>query len=195
MNTVLNSGIYALIFDNQYFYIGQAIDLEARLSQHFRNFVKEKSSEKLITAFRMFGHPEARIVARCLPEYLDLMEAVTIHCNINNLGSDKCLNTVIPKVPDGLVKNHWRDGYKVTDPGLEPWMISQPMLEHFDELRRLRDIKKQIHWKKEKLLELAESEEISRLKDRIRSLELDLESERLSWWEKILKRYKYRVRI
>lgn len=76
----MKSGIYLLTFKTGDSYVGQAKDFNRRVGQHFKQLVEDKHSNKMQTAYYLSGElPEANILLRCHPHYLDLYEAYFIN--------------------------------------------------------------------------------------------------------------------
>lgn len=83
----MRSGIYLLEFNNtDKVYIGQSKDLDTRARTHFTKLKNGKSSEKLLTAFKLYGMPKFKIILECSIDELDSNElaAIEVYDSINN---------------------------------------------------------------------------------------------------------------
>lgn len=89
----MNSGIYILVFNETYFYVGKADDIPRRWEQHRNDFAKNKHTRKLQWAYDTYGPPEYRVHCTLHSDHLDLMESIIIRHN----WSDNCLNGNKPK--------------------------------------------------------------------------------------------------
>lgn len=89
------TGIYKLLFKDGTFYIGQAVDIEARYKQHSKDLADGRHSKKMQCAYKNNDCvcPDIEILLDCHKDYLDIFECFYIH-KFNN---DKILNTSIPK--------------------------------------------------------------------------------------------------
>lgn len=86
------TGIYLLTFGETYRYVGQAVDVEARLKNHADSFASGKAASKLLNAFLTLGLPEATLLTRCHRDHLDALEAYFI----NEYHDENSLNTMRP---------------------------------------------------------------------------------------------------
>lgn len=72
-------GIYKLIFNNtDKVYIGLSCNIERRFTQHIYNLNNNKSSDKLLDAFRFFGTPSLVIIEECQISELSDKEIIYI---------------------------------------------------------------------------------------------------------------------
>lgn len=87
----MTSGIYKLTFSSKNFYIGKSINIENRWKQHFDDFKKGVHAVNMQHEFDTYGFPTTHIVWTCHPDYLDIMERLTIS------ELKPSLNTVFPE--------------------------------------------------------------------------------------------------
>ena len=93
------SGIYRLNFNNEYFYVGQSVDIDQRWRQHMDKFYKGTAAEKMQLAFNAFGDPNGEVLINCHKDYLDIMETYYIHAQKQFPG---CLNTSVPALDPSI---------------------------------------------------------------------------------------------
>lgn len=80
------SGIYKLCWANcEYFYFGQAQDLNRRKNDHLASLARGKHrNKKLQAVFNKYGIPKIEIIEYCEIEYLDLKEEAIINIHFEN---------------------------------------------------------------------------------------------------------------
>lgn len=86
------TGIYLLQFGNLYRYVGQAVDIRARVQQHIDSLLAGKAASKLQAAYADFGLPVATVICYCHRDHLDSLEAYYIQQYDDRF----CLNTTKP---------------------------------------------------------------------------------------------------
>lgn len=74
----MSSGIYLLEFGNLYRYVGQAVDIEARVRQHIESLLKGTAASKLQEAYLVYGLPVATCLTVCHKDHLDTLESYYI---------------------------------------------------------------------------------------------------------------------
>ncbi len=88
------SGIYNLtFFDDTYWYIGKAVDIDKRWEQHRNDFIKGKHTKKMQWAYDTYGMPQFRVHVEAHPDHLDILESIIIW---DNWSDTFCLNGVRP---------------------------------------------------------------------------------------------------
>lgn len=76
---MLITGIYKLIFvGTNKVYIGQSVDITGRFSRHIRDMTKGKATNKLQSAYNLYGKPTLEILSECSKEQLNEQENETI---------------------------------------------------------------------------------------------------------------------
>lgn len=86
------TGIYLLTFGGTYKYVGQAVDVDARLKNHLDSFMSGKAASKLLNAYLTYGLPEATLLTSCHRDHLDTLEAYFI----DEYDNEYSLNTMKP---------------------------------------------------------------------------------------------------
>lgn len=101
----MSSGIYLLEFGNLYRYVGQAVDIDARVQKHIDSLLTGKAANKLMVAFHNYGLPKASVIAHCHRDHLDALEAYYINLYFDefSLNTTKPLST-ISCVDDALIE-------------------------------------------------------------------------------------------
>ena len=77
----MNSGIYALEFPNEIFYIGKSDNIPRRWEEHRKSFLKGSHTKKMQWAYDIYGMPQFRVLLECHRDHIDLMESIFIHGN------------------------------------------------------------------------------------------------------------------
>ena len=85
----MNSGIYKYTFANGATYIGQAVDIEKRRSQHTIKMQKGQHTKLVQAAYNRYGLPEFSVILRCHPHYLDAFESLYIFTNSPELNGNQ----------------------------------------------------------------------------------------------------------
>lgn len=83
----MTCGIYALKFTGTYkVYIGMSENIENRWNTHKYNLTKGTCSDKLMSAYKVYGMPILEILCECEPSELDSLEreAIEIYDSLNN---------------------------------------------------------------------------------------------------------------
>lgn len=83
----MTCGIYLLRFKGtDRVYIGQSVNIEKRIRQHYNNLRKQKATYKLNEAFSLYGLPDYEILLECSIEELDDSEeeAISIFNSVDN---------------------------------------------------------------------------------------------------------------
>jgi hypothetical protein len=75
-----------------YRYIGQAVDIRARVQQHIDSLLAGRAASKLQAAYADFGLPVATVICYCHRDHLDSLEAYYIQ----EYDDRFCLNTTKP---------------------------------------------------------------------------------------------------
>lgn len=129
-----NSGIYLLVFANGDKYVGQAKDFDTRWRQHFRSLEKGKHTKLLQQACTLsYGEmPNAVVLLRCHPDYLDYWESYYINTFNPNL------NATIPKP---LTATETKTLLTSSNSDLEGYYDLGSIMEVLDELGTLKSYK------------------------------------------------------
>ena len=72
----MTCGIYKLEFPSIGVYIGQSVDIERRIGEHFLNLKSGKHTTKLLEAYTLVGLPKVTILQECHKDFLDYLESV-----------------------------------------------------------------------------------------------------------------------
>lgn len=75
----MNSGIYKLSFQNSdKVYIGQSVDIDRRFSEHIRALKVGKHTDKLLSAYKLYGQPTLEVLCICNKDSLNIYENIFI---------------------------------------------------------------------------------------------------------------------
>jgi len=107
----MTSGIYQLTFSDGSTYVGQSINIEARLDQHLEKLAKGKGARPLQECFNRCGLKfSAKTLFKCHSDHLDIMEAYyidTIHPNLNTIFPSNRLRSMSEADRDSIIQ--WLD--------------------------------------------------------------------------------------
>lgn len=100
------TGIYELTFADGSFYIGQSVNVDARLKQHVDDMLDGKHTAKIQNAYNTNGLPKVSLLIECHKDHLDYLEGYYI------LSLKPNLNTTIPKnIPIEHIESLLGTGY------------------------------------------------------------------------------------
>lgn len=102
-------GIYKLSWNTGFFYYGQSVNIENRISRHICLLKKGKhENHKLQRCFNLYGEPNITIIKECFENELTFFEDIYISNNYNN---KKCCNLAMAST--SCLKRYVSDDYKL----------------------------------------------------------------------------------
>lgn len=111
-------GIYKLSWDSGFFYYGQSINIENRISRHICLLKKKRHENyKLQKCFNLYGYPTVSIVKECFKNELTKFEDIYISKNYENgnccnlsMASNSCLKRQVSndyKLKKSIFMKQW----------------------------------------------------------------------------------------
>lgn len=147
----MNSGIYAYKFSSGREYIGQAVNIDNRWSQHTKKMQDGKHTRLIQNEYDRYDLPDFRVLTYCHPNHLDWLEAVYINTYRPSL------NTTIPSA--------YNITWKEVGPYINTDVLMTPTISIFKDLRKTKQSLKEFD-----LLCDVKILEVSALEDKVAKL-------------------------
>lgn len=167
----MDSGIYKLTFEDGSMYIGKSIDMLRRWKEHINKFQKGTAAKDLQHKYNNYGLPDHKILHKCHPDHVDLLESIYI-----DRYWDRLLNTTRSNLVPDHDKEHLLNNVALLEHStaahlralLENWEKIDAAEERYEELLNRDEFIKDLLAEKETIDYANElnKQEIKRLKNR-----------------------------